>query len=116
MLESLKRREANLDVRAFLGELNFLRIMSVDNPRNAAAFHETALSLLRENPDFEELLSMEEGRQRVLIAALTPENNRTNEIVMISFINNVSLTIVNITGNIDISDLSQLATTIRNLR
>ena len=116
MIESLRRREANRDVQAFLSDLNFLRIMTVDNPRNAAAFYQTAISLVRENNDFEELLSMEEGRQRVVIVALTPENNRTPEIVMISHINNASLTIVNITGNIGISDLSQLATTIRNLR
>ena len=116
MIESLRRREQNREVQAFLSDLTFLRIMSVDNPRNAAAFHETAVSLLAENENFEELLSMEEGRQRVVIAALNPQNNRTSEIVMISYINNVSLTIVNITGNIDISDLSQLATTVRNLR
>jgi hypothetical protein len=116
MIESLRRREQNREVQAFLSELDFLRIMTVDNPRNAAAFHTTALTLLSEKTDFEELLSIEEGRQQVLIKALTPENNRTPEIVMISYIHNASLTIVNITGNVDISDLSQLATTIRNLR
>jgi predicted neuraminidase len=116
MIESLRRREQRKEVQAFLNELDFLRIMTVDNPRNAAAFHETAVSLLRKNNDFEDLLSMEEGKQRVLIVALTPQNNRTTEVVMISYINNASLTVVNITGNIDISDLSQLATIIRNLR
>jgi hypothetical protein len=116
MIESLRRREQNREVQAFLSELDFLRIMTVNNPRNVAAFHETAISLLRKNKDFEELLSMEEGRQQVLIVALTPKNNRTAEVVMINNISNASLTIVNITGNIDISDLSQLATTIRNLR
>ena len=116
MIESLRRREQNKEVQAFLSELTFLRVMTVDNPKNTVAFHETALSLLRKNKDFEELLSREEGKQQILIVALTPKNNRTSEVVMISNINNASLTIVNITGNIDISDLSQLATTIRNLR
>jgi len=116
MIESLRRRETNRDIQAFLSELNFLRIISADNPRNAVRLYENAVSALRENAGFEELLSMEEGRQRVKIVALTPENNRTPEIVMISYISNASLTIVNITGDIDISDLSQLATTIRNLR
>jgi hypothetical protein len=116
MIESLRRREQNREVQAFLSELDFLRIMTVDNPRNAAAFYQTAISLIGKNADFEELLSMKEGRQRVVIVAQAPENNRTSEIVMISYIHNASLTIVNITGDIDISDLSQLATTIRNLR
>jgi hypothetical protein len=117
MIETLRRREQNPDIQAFLSELNFLRIISADNPRNAAALYENAISLLRKNEDFEELLSMEEGRQRVVIAALSKsEENRTAEVVMISYINNASLTIVNITGSIDISDLSQLAATIRNLR
>lgn len=116
MLESLRRREQNQKVQDFLSELTFLRIMTVDNPQNVIAFHETALSLLSKNKDFEELLSKEEGRQQILIVALTPKNNRTNEVVMISNINDTSLTIVNITGNIDISDLSQFATITRNLR
>jgi len=51
MIESLRRREQNKEVQTFLSELTFLRIMTVDNPRNAVAFHETALSLLRKNKD-----------------------------------------------------------------
>jgi len=133
MIETLRRREQNREVQAFLNDLNFLRIISSDNPRNAVRLYENAVSALQNNPDFEELLSMEEGRQRVKILALNPQNNRTREIVMISYISNTtvgmggiglgvtvantaSLTIVNITGDIDIGDLSQLATTIRNLR
>jgi hypothetical protein len=113
MIESLKKNEKNNDLLAFLNELDFLRIISIDDAKNAATCYSNAVSSLKKSENYEELLSIEENGQKVIIAALGKlDKYKTKEIVLLSYQEN-RLTIVNITGNITISELGKLAESIK---
>ena len=124
MIEALKKNEKDKDLLAFLNELTFLRVITIDDAKNAATYYCTAVSLLKKDENYEELFSTEVTQlfpsveQKVIIAALgkADKQDKAPEIVLISYQKcqkNVSLTIVNITGNITISELDRLTKSIQ---
>ncbi len=114
VINVLKKKEADPGLRAFLNELTFLCVITMEkDAKTISTYYDMAQSLLKNGKGYESLLWLKEGDQQVLIAVLgRDERNKAKEIVMLS-INGEQFTVVDLTGSITVDKLSTLAASIK---
>jgi hypothetical protein len=128
MIEALKKEETNKELLAFLSELSFLRIITIHATvykigkvtfvkDEVDSYCDTAVRQVREYAQGDELLNInDETQQSLLIAFHKTADNKAGEIVFIHCDDNMTLTIVNITGNISIGNLGKLSSLSQSIK
>ena len=113
MIEAMKSQISDKKLLEFFDELNFLRVITVKNNRtDAEIYYGASVAMIKKSKDLRSLVSSQEGIHRLQIMMLPAAQGKAKEIVLINYDGN-NLTIVNITGNINISNLSELSSSLR---
>jgi hypothetical protein len=114
MIDAMKEKETDKELVAFLAELQFLRVITINKSTSVVATYcREALTLLKNTGGYQELVAIEKGDQQIRIVAFPgSEKNKAQEIVLISCVQN-NLTLVDITGHISIDKLGNLSRSIK---
>jgi len=113
MIEAMKSQITDTKLIKFFDELNFLRVITVKkNHTDAEIYYGASIAMLKSRKDFQSLVSSQDNMSRLHIMMLPAANGKAKEIVLISYDTN-NLTIVNITGNINIGKMSDLSSALR---
>ena len=110
MIDAMKTQTDDKKLLAFFDELDFVRVITVT--KDALIHYGVSLAMLKNSEDFNSLVSSQDGINLLHIMALPAAQGRAKEIVLVSY-DIKTLTIVNITGNINIRSLGDLSTALR---
>lgn len=113
MIEAMKSQISDKKLLAFFDELDFLRVITVKKNRtDAEIYYGASIAMIKNIKGFQSLVSSQDGINRLEIMMLPTAQGKAKEIVLISYDTN-NLTIVNITGNINIGKMSDLSSSLR---
>lgn len=110
MIDAMKTQTDDKKLLAFFDELDFVRVITVT--KDALIHYGVSLAMLKNSEDFNSLVSSQDGINLLHIMALPAAQGRAKEIVLVSY-DIKTLTIVNITGNINIRSLGDLSAALR---
>jgi hypothetical protein len=94
--------------------LQSIRIVSSDNETDSRYYFEKAYELIQEEfTDYEEIVSVNERYSRISVW-MKKENEKRQDIILISLDENSQLSIISVSGKIDFSSIAKLSGAFKN--
>jgi hypothetical protein len=114
MLEKMAENTQDEELRNTFKELQSIRIVSSDNETDSRYYFEKAYELIQEEfTDYEEIVSVNERYSRISVW-MKKENEKRQDIILISLDENSQLSIISVSGKIDFSSIAKLSGAFKN--
>jgi len=113
MLDKMSDEIEDKDLAKMFHNLNSIRIITCDNIQDSRFYYNKANDFLKENySDYDEIVSVNDQKNKIN-TVLKKENNNT-DIILISLDEEGKLSIINVSGKIDLDSFSKLSNTIND--
>ncbi|MDD3308583.1 MAG: DUF4252 domain-containing protein [Dysgonamonadaceae bacterium] len=111
MLDKMSDEIGDKDLAKLFRNLNSIRIITCDNIQDSRFYFNKANEFLKENyADYDEIVSVNDPKNKIN-TVLKKENNNT-DIILISLDEEGKLSIINVSGKIDLESFSKLSNSI----
>lgn len=114
MLDKMAANTEDEELQNAFKELRSIRIVNSDNAKDSRYYFEKANELIEEAfGDYEEVVSVNEKLSRISVW-MKKDEDKKQEIILISLDENSQLSIITVSGKIDFSTISKLSGTLKN--
>lgn len=109
MLEKMAKTTEDEELKKVFEELSSIRIVSTENKRDSKHYFKKANELAKnEFSDFEEVVSLNERNSKAHVLLKKMEDG-SKDLILIALDDNSKLTIISVSGNIDLSIFSKIS-------
>lgn len=113
MLEKMASNSSDEELKRTFRELNSIRIITTENQADSKYYFEKAKELASDEfTDYEEVVSVDERRSKINIL-MKKTDEKTQDIILMALDDDSKLTIITVSGNIDLDAISKLSDSLR---
>ncbi|HHT30440.1 MULTISPECIES: DUF4252 domain-containing protein [Petrimonas] len=116
MLDKMAANTSDEELKATFRELKSIRIITTENRSDSRHYYDKAKEMAAaEFSDFEELASINEKGSQINIL-LRKSDEKMQDLILIALDNESKLTIITVSGNIDLNSISKLSDSLQEKR
>ncbi|WP_294068283.1 DUF4252 domain-containing protein [Proteiniphilum sp. UBA1028] len=114
MLDKMAANTEDEELRSAFKELKSIRIVSSEDAKDSRYYFQKANELIKEEfGDYEEVVSVNERNSRISVW-MKREDDKKQDLILISLDENSKLSIITVSGKIDLKSISRLSGTLKN--
>lgn len=114
MLDKMAANTEDEELRSTFKELKSIRIVSSEDAKDSRYYFQKANELIKEEfGDYEEVVSVNERNSRISVW-MKREDDKKQDLILISLDENSKLSIITVSGKIDLKSISRLSGTLKN--